>query len=232
MRFFAHISPLLLAALFLTAGQSRLYAQGDLGQQEGSGIGDIQEHSVRGDITAISGDTITLKTDEGEIWKVETSPNTRFRKQRDQIKITDLKVGDMIAAIGDKDTKAKNLGAVMVFYIDRQQYAQARADFGKTWTAGVVQSINGTNIVIKRIDKVTQTIAVDENTSFRQRREDITLADIKPGDTINARGTIQNGTFLATVINLGHGGGFGPGGNGAGTGAHHAPDSNPSQSNN
>lgn len=229
MKSFARNSALFLAAvLFLLPSHPLLHAQEDAGQQQGPGMGDIQEHSVRGDITAISGDIITLKTDEGEIWKVETSANTRFRKQRDQIKITDLKVGDMIAAIGDKDTKAKNLGAVMVFYIDRQQYAQARADFGKTWTAGVVQSINGTNIVIKRIDNVTQTVAVDENTSFRQRREDITLADIKVGDTINARGAIQNGTFQATVINLGHGGGFGP----SGSGAHRAPDSNANQSNN
>lgn len=160
MRFFARTSVLLVAALLLLLpGHSLLRAQEDAGQQQGPGMGDIQEHSIRGDITAISGDIITLKTDEGETWKVETSANTRFRKQRDQIKIADLKVGDMVAAIGDKDTKAKNLGAVMVFYIDRQQYAQARADFGKTWTAGVVQSINGTNIMIKRIDNVTQTVA-------------------------------------------------------------------------
>lgn len=172
-------------------------------------MADIQEHSVRGDITAISGDTITVKTDDDQVYSIATGSNTRFRKERDLIKISDLHVGDMVAAIGDKDPKAKTLGAVFVVVIDREQYAKIRADFGKTWTTGVVQSINGTNIVIKRPDKVTQTIAVDENTSFRRHREDITLPDIKVGDNVTARGALQNRSFLATVVSVGRPGGFG-----------------------
>jgi hypothetical protein len=196
--------------------------------QEGGGMGGFQmaEHSVRGDITAISGNSITVKTDEGETYTIATGPNTRFRKQRDEVKLTDLHVGDMIAAVGDKDTKAKTVGAMFVMVIDRQQYEKARAEFGKTWTAGVVQSIDGTNILIKRADNVTQTIAVDENTGFRRRREDITLADIKPGDHIGARGALQNGTFLATEVSIGGGGG---GGNGNWAGRR--PDSTPPPNN-
>lgn len=205
--------PLLIAAFFLPISclatsaaqdQDQQPAQ-DQDQQNRGGMGGFQfeQHSIRGDITAIAGNTITVKTDEGEVYSVATGPNTRFRKQADLIKITDLHVGDMIAAIGDKDPKAKTVGAIFVVVIDKEQYEKARADFGKTWTAGVVQSIDGTNIVIKRPDNVTQTVSVDENTSFRRRREDITLLDIKPGDNISARGTLQNGGFLATMINLG-----------------------------
>lgn len=188
--------------------------------QDQQGRGDMggfqfEEHSVRGDITAISGNTITVKTDEGDAYSVATGPNTRFRKQADLIKITDLRVGDMIAAIGDKDANAKTLGAMFVVVIDKEQYAKARAEFGKTWTAGVVQSIDGTNIVIKRPDNVAQTVAVDENTSFRRRREDITLLDIKPGDNVTARGVLQNGGFLATMVNIGGPRGFGGGGAGS-----------------
>lgn len=218
------------ALLFQTSGlagprQSAAPAQ-DQDQQRRGGMGGFQfeEHSVRGDITAITGNTITVKTDEGDAYSVATGPNTRFRKQADLIKITDLHIGDMIAAVGDKDTNAKTLGAMFVVVIDKEQYAKARAEFGKTWTAGVVQSIDGTNIVIKRPDNVTQTVAVDENTSFRRRREDITLLDIKPGDNISARGALQNGSFLATMINIGgpRGGGFG-----GGAGYSSRPDSNP-----
>lgn len=171
----------------------------------------MEEHSVRGDVTAISGNNITVKTEQGDVYAVATGPNTRFRKQREEVKITDLHVGDMIAAIGDKDPKAKTLGAAFVIVIDREQYEKMRADFGKTWTAGVVQSINGTNIVIKRPDNVIQTIAVDENTSFRRRREDITFPDIKVGDNITARGALQSGSFLATAVNVGGPGRFGGG---------------------
>lgn len=181
-------------------------------RQDG-GMGEFQDHAVQGDITAISGSTISVKTDDGQVYTVATGPNTRFRKERDLIKLSDLHVGDMIAAVGDKDTKAKSLGAVAVVVIDKTRYEQMRADFGKTWTAGVVQSISGTNIVIKRPDNVTQTIAVDENTEFRQRHEDIVLPDIKPGDNLTARGALRNGAFLATLVNVGRPGIFRNGGN-------------------
>jgi hypothetical protein len=52
---------------------------------------------------------------------------------------------------------------------------------------------------------------VDENTSFRRRREDITLLDIKAGDNVTAKGALQNGAFLATVVNVGRPRGFGTG---------------------
>lgn len=223
--------PLLAAALFLPISRlagPRLSGNPAQDQEprERGGMGGFQfeEHSIRGNITAIAGNTITVKTNEGDAYSVATGPNTRFRKQGDQIKVTDLHVGDMIAAVGDKDAKAKTVGAMFVVVIDKEVYAKARADFGKTWTMGVVQSIDGTNIVIKRPDNVTQTVAVDENTSFRRRREDITLPDIKPGDNITARGAIQNGGFLATMINLGEPrGGFGGGARGDAESAPNLP---------
>lgn len=211
-------APLFVAALLLP----QLHAAPP--QYQGGGMGDFQDHSVRGDITAISGSNIMVKTDDGQTYTVDTGVNTHFRKQRDLITIHDLHVGDMIAAIGDKHPKAKTLGAVLVVVIDKQRYEQMRADFGKTWTAGIVQSINGTNIIIKRPDNVTQTVSVDENTEFRRRREDIILPDIKPGDNISARGAIKNGSFLATLVAVIPPGGFRPRGQ---FGSHSAPSSTP-----
>jgi hypothetical protein len=189
--------PLLAAAFCLVPA---LHAQPAM---QAGGMADIQAHSVRGDVTAITGNTITVKTEEGQVYTIQTGPNTRFRKQRDPIQIGEVHTGDMIAAVGDKDVKARTMGAAFVMVIDKARYEQMRAGFGKTWTAGVVQSIEGTNIMIKRADGQTQTIAVDENTSFRRRREDITLPDIKAGETIGARGALHNGAFLATLVNVG-----------------------------
>src|SRR5271170_4093543 len=199
-----------------------------MGQGRGAGMGgDLAGHSVRGTVTAISGDNITVKTEQGDVYKVETGPNTRIRKVRDrsqvkasdmnigdtQIKISDVHLGDIVAAAGDKDEKAKTVGAMIVMVTDREQYEKTRADFGKTWTAGVIQSIDETKITIRRPDNVVQTIVVDENTSFRKRRDSITLADIKVGDNVSAQGSLQNGNFLATVLAVG-----GPGGPGGGRG--------------
>src|SRR5271170_5125639 len=109
-------------------------AQGQgMGQGRGGGMGgDFEGHSVRGTVTAISGGNITVKTEQGDVYKIETGPNTRFRKEREQVKISDIHVGDMVGAAGDKDDKAKTLGAMIVMIIDKEQYEKARADFGKT----------------------------------------------------------------------------------------------------
>ncbi|HTD55077.1 MAG TPA: DUF5666 domain-containing protein [Silvibacterium sp.] len=210
MKFASRASVLVLAAsvsLSLACGQDASATGGP--PTERQGMMAFAEHGVRGTVTAVSGDNLTVKTETGDVYKVETGPNTHFRKQRDQIKISDIHVGDMIAAGGDKDDKGKTLGAVFVMLIDKEQYEKARAEFGKTWTAGAIESIEDTKITIKRPDNVTQTIVVDENTSFRKRRDSITLADIKVGDNISARGSLQNGNFLATVLAVG-----GPGGPG------------------
>ena len=46
-----------------------------------------------------------------------------------------------------------------------------------------------TRITVLRVDQETQVVTVDENTSFRDRTgQSATLADIKPGDRIMARG--------------------------------------------
>ena len=45
---------------------------------------------------------------------------------------------------------------------------------------------------------------MDEGTSFRnQKRESITLADIKTGDHVFGRGEVKNGIFVPQVLNLG-----------------------------
>jgi hypothetical protein len=220
-------SPLRASILLLAAAVSLPFAYGQNAPPQGPAQGQGQAmggvfagHGVRGTVTAISGNDISVKTEKGDVYKIETGPNTRFRKEREQVKISDIHVGDMVGAAGDLDDKGKTVGAVVVMVIDKEQYEKARADFGKTWTAGAIQSIDETKITIKRPDNVVQTIVVDENTSFRKRRDSITLADIKVGDNVNARGAVQNGNFVATVLNVGGPGGpGGPGGFGGGGGS-------------
>jgi hypothetical protein len=193
-----------LAGLVFSPGVSLSRAQDASPQEQGGGMGmgDLAAHSLRGTVTAVTGNQISVKTEEGDAWKIATGPNTRFRKDRQEIKAADIHTGDIVVAAGDRDDKAKTVGAIFVAVLDRAQYEKARADFGKTWTSGKVVSMKDLTITIERPDKVTQTIAVDENTSFRKRRDSITLADIKVGDNLTARGALQGGNFLATTLTV------------------------------
>ncbi len=121
------------------------------------------------------------------------------------LKPTDIKVGDAIAAMGEVDATAKSVGAVMVMQIDPERARQMRemqANHGKTWIMGKVTAIDGVKVAIMdAIDNTARTFAADENTTFRKRREPITLADIQVGDTVRVEGAVKEGTFMATAVN-------------------------------
>jgi hypothetical protein len=169
---------------------------------------------AEGTVTAVTANEISVKNEQGEIYKVETSPNTHFRKNRDEAKISDVHVGDVVVAAGNLDDQAKTVGAVFVMVLDPDQaarMAKMRADFGKTWTTGKVTAIKDLTVTVERPDKQSQTVTVDENTTFHKRGEDIIFPDIKVGDMVRATGAVQNGSFLATNLMVMTPGGRGPG---------------------
>jgi hypothetical protein len=199
---------LLLAAFTLTSlAQDGPPAGGWGGGQRGGGMegGLPGARGTGGVVIAVSGSTITIKTEEGDTYQILTGPNSRIMKQREPIKITEIHVGDAVMAGGELDAKAKTIGAVFVAVLTPEQAAQAkkmRDDYGKTWTAGEVTAIKDLDITVKRRDGTNQTISVDENTSFKKRADSITLADIQVGDRLMAQGGLKNGAFVATTVNI------------------------------
>lgn len=134
-----------------------------------------------------------------------------------EIKSSDIKVGDMIRTMGDVDATSKTLTARSVMQLDPATVAQMRemeANFGKTWLAGKVAAIDGTKITLTgAMDNAAHTVVADENTTFRKRRDPVTLADIQVGDTVRVEGALKDGVFTATSVSeSGMMGGDGQGG--------------------
>ena len=123
-----------------------------------------------------------------------------------QIKPTDIKVGDAISVMGDVDTTAKSVAANRIAQLDPavvEQIHAMEANFGKTWLMGKVTAIDGTKITLTGvIDNAPHSVVADENTDFRKRRDPITLADIQVGDTVRADGAVKDGVFTATNVNV------------------------------
>jgi hypothetical protein len=188
--------------MMVMVGPVCLAQEGDDG---GDGMGRAfgRGNGVRGTVTAAAPGSFTIRTDEGDTYQVLYSANSHLMKDRQPITAADVHVGDMLMAGGVVDAKAKTVGAVFLVDIDASQVRQAKAEFGKTWVMGKVTAIHELKITIERAnDKQTQTLAVDENTSFRKRREDVTLADVKVGDFISAQGALHADTFLATTLRI------------------------------
>jgi hypothetical protein len=203
------------------AGQGEGQGQGRRDRGFGGFLGS-GGRGVLGAVTEVGTDHYTIKTDSGETYIVHFSVNTRIMKQSagrrqggsgegdgqrtppQTLKPADIKVGDFITAGGEVDAAAKSVGAVFIAQVDPERAKQMRemqANYGKTWLAGRITGIDGTTITIEGlVDHAPHSIVVDENTSFHQRRDSITLADIKPGEQLRAEGAVKAGAFLATTV--------------------------------
>ncbi len=157
--------------------------------------------AVAGTITEMKPDGFVLKTMSGKTVTVKVNGDTRFFRERQPIKLSDFKAGDEVAVAGEaagEDAWTAN------FVVDRSAaMARFRAGLGKEFVLGEVKAIDGTKLTVARQDGQSQTIVVDENTSFRRQRQSVTLADISPGDGIFARGELKNGIFVASTVNVG-----------------------------
>ena len=71
----------------------------------------------------------------------------------------------------------------------------AMGTLGKDYVAGEIKSIDAPKLTVLRTDNVTQTLELNEETSLRKGRDSITMADIKVGDHVVARGAVENGAF-------------------------------------
>jgi hypothetical protein len=179
---------------------------------------------VMGTVTEATEDHYTIKNEAGEVYTIHFSANTRIMKQParpagasgqergmgsggnppQQIKAAEIKVGDAIMANGEVDATAKSVGAVFVVQLDPERAKQMRemqANFGKTWLMGKVTAVNELKITLQSpVDNTPHTFVADENTSFRKRRDPITLADVQVGDNVRVEGALKEGDFVATTV--------------------------------
>jgi len=157
---------------------------------------------VGGTITALNGTSMTLKTFDGGTATVTLSDKTRYLRDGQEAKLSDFKVGEPVVVRAEP--AGGNTWTALGVMTRSDAGNRMREGLGKRFIAGEIKSIAGTKLTILRIDGETQTIEVDENTSFRKQGESVTLADLKPGDHVFGRGEIkEGGVFHPQILNVG-----------------------------
>jgi len=200
--------------------QSHPHAAGQrAGQGRSWGGAWLNGRGIVGTVTEVASDHYTVKTSTGETYTVHYSANSRILKQPahrpgqgsmrvppEEIKPADIHVGDVIAAMGELDAVAKTVGAMSVVKVDPERAREMRemqANFGKTWLLGRVKAVDDTKVTLESpVDNAEHTFVADENTSFRRRREPVTLADIQVGSNVRVDGTVKEGVFVASAVSL------------------------------
>jgi preprotein translocase subunit YajC len=179
--------------------------------------------NVVGKVTAVSKDSLTVSPlSGGESVTVKIGDSTRVMKQRQPVKLEEIKAGDTVFARGELNNKVMQAAVVSLVTPEMVQRLQQgggfgganagggfnrenfnREDLGKKFIAGEVKAINETRLTIARSDGQTQEIEVDENTSFKKGNESITLPDIKAGDFVRGRGELKDNIFVPKELIVG-----------------------------
>jgi len=166
---------------------------------------------VLGKISSIKDGVLELVRMDGTTITVRITDKTEYRKDRQNAKLSDFKVGDMVLVRaegnGDQDLTAWMVagrtggspggpgmggpGGGMIM---------GGGELGKDFVFGEVKSVDAPKITVMRPDNVTQTLELNEETSLRKGRESVTMADIQPGDHVFVRGGVQANAFVPKMV--------------------------------
>ena len=207
IRFFVLLA--LFGALTVTTALAQDEPAGPPPQQQGQDRGPGQRPTAFGKITAVHDGSLELAGPDGNAVTVKITPQTEFRKDREPAKVSDFKVGDMVMVRGTQNsdgTVTANMiggrtgGGMMGGGPGGRQGAGGGmmnlGTLGKDYVAGEVKSIDPPKMTVLRTDGVSQTLQLTEDTSLRRGRDSITMADIKVGDHVMARGAAQGDAFV------------------------------------
>jgi hypothetical protein len=165
-----------------------------------------------GTVTAVAGDSLTLKTDAGQEVVVsvadgarilQLAPGSTDLKTAQTIALKDIAVGDRVLINGKAGDNAGAFAASRVILMKSSDIAQKhemeQADWQKRGTGGIVSAVDAsTGVMTVAIGAKKLTVATSGKTQFRRYAGDSvkfedaktgTLAQIQVGDQLRVLGT-------------------------------------------
>jgi co-chaperonin GroES (HSP10) len=164
-----------------------------------------------GTVTAIAGDSLTLKTDAGQevvitvadgVRLLQLAPGSTDLKMAQTIALTDIAVGDRVLVNGKAGDTASAFTASRVILMKSgdiaQQHELEQADWQKRGTGGIVSAVDaGTGMLTVAVGAKKIAVNTSGKTQFRRYAGDSvkfedakpsTLAQIQAGDQLRVRG--------------------------------------------
>ena len=196
------LRPLSIAVAALLVSAVCAAAQSDA-NPPGPRVGNMTRHGLAGVVTSINASAIAMEIPENVTFTVQIGPSTQFTSAGQSAAATDLHRGDPILVNGDIDEQARTIQAHAITIqnpLAAKMFEHQRADFGKTWTAGIVTAVQGNSITVQRRDGQSQTFAVDDGTTWRLNDQPATSAMIRVGESIRVQ--LHPGATLASQVSI------------------------------
>lgn len=177
-----------------------------------------------GSITAISGDTLTVKSDAGDVHQVQVPATTALKRiapgekdltKAEPLDFSSLAVGDRVLVTLDPNATSGTPQAARIIAIKQADVAQKQQAENAAWNQGVhglvksVDAATGVIVVTTRMGPITKDVTVNTTATtvleryapgsvrFEEARP-APITAIHPGDQLSARGTKSaDGTAFA-----------------------------------
>jgi len=153
---------------------------------------------IGGEVTAVSGNSVTIKRRNGETQVVTVTGSTTYKVGRADGDKSDVTVGAKVQVAGDASGTSFTALTVVV---------------QPTLVAGEVTAKTSTSITLKRRDGTSITVHVSADTKYGVKGKDAAgIADIAVGDTVWAAGQLRtDGSLDGNTVAKGFGFGRGKG---------------------
>src|SRR5208337_1690088 len=177
-----------------------------------------------GSITAINGDTLTVKTDAGDVHKVQVpataalkriAPGEKDLTKAEPLDYSSLAVGDRVLVTLDPNVTGSLSQAARIIAIKQADVTQKQEAENASWSQGVhglVKSVDATSgviVVTTRMGPITKDVTVNTTAATVLKRyapgsvrfeeaQPAPITALHPGDQLSARGTKSaDGTAFA-----------------------------------
>lgn len=139
-------------------------------------------------ITAISGNRVSLATDDGWTRTVTVASTTTLTKGGQAISVGDLAVGDEVRLAQERN--------------DDGTYTVTALHVVLPITGGRVTAVDGDSITLERRGGATQVVTIDGTTAYTVGKAAGTRSDVVVGSTVVIEGTESGTTFTATAVHV------------------------------
>lgn len=191
----------LLVAVLLTALSLPAFAQAP-----GGGAPQGAPANVRGKIVKVSGQTLTVKTRDGQTVNIALAPDASVRSMK-KIKLSDIKQGDYLSILSMPGKDGKQHALDIHGLPARAPEMSAPFDYApnsmmtNAHLQGVAKAKNGNVLTITQ-KGTTSEVVVDSKTVI-DTGVDGTMADLKPGKAVFLRATkAPDGSLAANNVTV------------------------------
>jgi hypothetical protein len=153
-----------------------------------------------GTIASVGVDRFVVKRPDGFTQTVMVNDQTRYRQERQDIQLEDLKTGDRVMVMGRPGANNEFVAAMVRRVTDAEaQFMQNAGDRA----FGEIVSIDKNEIKVRNRRQGEKSIVVNDQTQFVKDGQPIALKDLKGGDRIFAVGKETDGQFMASRVATG-----------------------------